>query len=296
MASVLLTILLLAVFVYGLKQWSKKRDGKYQLLRKVITVLFGIASIFSTIVTIFGFFGVGPDEIKVIMERIKPWNTDNLPEITASPQGNEKSTSIFGDIGDIVLFGSFSADKDAPPENAPVIEWIIIQKDGDTAKLLSKNGLIYKPYEEGDKATIWVESSIRNWLNDEFYKNALHSPKFILCTEIYTNSLSFPSDKRVSADYVYLLSSEEVFSMLPNTYRVCSPTLDAAKSFRGRYLDMFSDYWYLREQGSNGYNYVASVDQNGNLTSGGSLNNGGGILIRPCVTISVSEYLSAQKS
>ena len=48
----------------------------------------------------------------------------------------------------------------------------------------------------------------------------------------------------------------------------------------------------LRVRDGKAYSFIASVDRDGAFTSGGSTNNGGGILVRPCITISISEGLN----
>ena len=282
MAPALITLVVLSIFLYELRQWATHKSEKRQKLRRAITVIFGVATVFSTIVTILSYCGVELHDIQRILDRGKAFETETDPDIM----------SDFGDVGTSLYFGAFSVEEGAMSEDAPAIEWIIIHKENDRATLISKYGLIYKPYEEGPDATIWLDSSIRAWLNGEFYQTAFSESDVIIKTTLYTNSQSFPIERRRSEDYVYLLSSEEFESLLSDDNRICAPTVDALRSFRGRSLTVDGDYWYLRDEGKS-YNYVATVNQHGSLTSGGSVNNGGGILIRPCITISISSFLAA---
>lgn len=282
MLPALITLVVLSIFLYELRQWAEHKSEEHQKLRRVVTVLFGVATVFSTIVTILSYCGVELQDIQRILNRGKEIGTGNDSAITSN----------IGDVGSSLFFGAFSVDEGTMAEDAPAIEWIIIHMGNDSATLLSKYGLIYKPYEEGPDATVWLDSSIRAWLNGEFYQTAFSESDVIIKTTLYTNSQSFPIERRRSEDYVYLLSSEEFESLLSDDNRICAPTLDALRSFRGRSLTVDGDYWYLRDEGKS-YNYVATVNQHGSLTSGGSVNNGGGILIRPCITISISSFLAA---
>ena len=215
------------------------------------------------------------------------------PATTESPSFSpEPTTSVSLHVGDIVSFGSYSVDENTQKENWPAIQWIVIDVDGEMARLLSKNGLRYMPYEnESNQATIWLDSSIRRWLNEDFYEVALDKAPFILSETLYTISPSFSKNKYKSIDKVYLLSAEDVEEFLSPEDRICKPTIDATSSFNGREMHLDGDAWYLREEGK-AYNFIASVDRDGTFTSGGSTNNGGGILVRPCITISISGGLN----
>lgn len=232
---------------------------------------------------------------------------DNI-EIPTSNPGDSPTTDIPSDspatsyglnVGDTVTLGSFSVEENSPRENWPAIEWIVIEIDGDKARLLSIKGLIYKPYEEvSDDATIWLDSSIRKWLNGYFYEKALNKAPFVLPTTSYTFSRSYPETKYKSEDYVYLLSKDDVRTLLSDEIRICAPTADSVSSFNGQEIHMDGDTWYLREQGE-AFNFVSTVNRYGELTAKGSTNYGGGVLIRPCITISISggfNYLVIEKA
>ena len=224
--------------------------------------------------------------------------TSTTSQVKESPFFSpEPTSSINLHVGDIVYFGSYSVEENSSKETWPKIEWIVIDVDGDKAKLLSKKGLRYMPYEESMQATIWRNSSIRKWLNEEFYPDALNSASFILYEETYTFSRSFPKNQYKSNDKVYLLSTYEVEQLLSPEDRICEPTNDSISSFNGQEIHMDGDAWYLREEGKS-YSFVATVDRDGTFTDGGSTNNGGGILVRPCITISISrgiDYIDIKK-
>ncbi|MBO4556929.1 MAG: hypothetical protein J5706_09220 [Elusimicrobiales bacterium] len=70
--------------------------------------------------------------------------------------------------GDIIKFGSWPVG-----EEAEDIEWEILEKKNDgTAIVLSSKVIDVKPYNTERKDITWAESSLRSWLNGEFYGKA----------------------------------------------------------------------------------------------------------------------------
>ena len=52
------------------------------------------------------------------------------------------------------------------------LEWIVLDKNEDKALLLSKNVIDCKCFEDTKTETTYNNSSIRKWLNEEFYNEA----------------------------------------------------------------------------------------------------------------------------
>lgn len=68
-----------------------------------------------------------------------------------------------------VLFGSYP--QTAEGERRP-IEWLVLKREKDRALLISRYALDCKPYHVERKPISWVESSLRQWLNEDFLLNA----------------------------------------------------------------------------------------------------------------------------
>ena len=68
-------------------------------------------------------------------------------------------------VGDIITIGRYPQNDDDPEP----IEWIVLQKDGKRAFLLSRYVLDAIPYEESHDKVTWEECTLRAWLNDDFY-------------------------------------------------------------------------------------------------------------------------------
>lgn len=68
------------------------------------------------------------------------------------------------EIGEHVVYGSYQGEP---------IEWRILDKKDDEMLLLSEYGLDAQPYDtSGKERVLWKDSTIRKWLNDDFYNRA----------------------------------------------------------------------------------------------------------------------------
>ena len=71
--------------------------------------------------------------------------------------------------GEVVTFGRYEQDGDEENGREP-IEWTIMTKEENKVLLISKNILECMPFEkESDDSMGWHVSTLRDWMNDEFY-------------------------------------------------------------------------------------------------------------------------------
>ena len=109
-------------------------------------------------------------------------------------------------VGTSVVFGSYEQDFDFSNGKEP-LEWIVLDRVGDKALLLSRFGLEYYWYYQHGT---WEESGVRRELNEFFYVDAF-SPKER--EKIVKTAIKTPNDTGidiVTEDYVFLLSESEV--------------------------------------------------------------------------------------
>ena len=65
--------------------------------------------------------------------------------------------------GEHVMYGSYQGEP---------VEWRVLDKKDGEILLLSEYGLDILPFDDsGSGSIIWENSSIRNWLNNEFYNS-----------------------------------------------------------------------------------------------------------------------------
>jgi len=109
-------------------------------------------------------------------------------------------------VGTSVIFGSYEQDFELENGKEP-LEWIVLDRVGDKALLLSRFGLDWSWYYD---YVTWEESEVRRELNKYFYVDAF-SPKER--ERIVKTAIKTPNDAGVdivTEDYVFLLSESEV--------------------------------------------------------------------------------------
>lgn len=158
--------------------------------------------------------------------------------------------------GDIIEFGE--------------IHWIVIKKETDSVLVISKYPVAYKAFNTRDvHRSVWEISSLRKWLNKEFYNIFTDEEKSLITeTSVFDknkDSQSFTNDR------FFLLSKEEVELYMP------------LQSQRGK------DEWWLRSTDTSEWRYYNSgsytVDEYGRIYSP-HRSAGSSCGVRPAVMLS----------
>ena len=101
-------------------------------------------------------------------------------------------------VGDYVTFGHYEQDNNLK-NGSEEIEWRVIEKRSDSLLLISKYILDIQPYHASFREINWGDSSLRIWLNHDFYNAAFSEQEKTL----------IPSD-------LYILSEDLVYTYLGN--------------------------------------------------------------------------------
>ena len=189
-------------------------------------------------------------------------------------------------IGDIVTFGEYEIDNEDGiyyTENKPTapIEWGVVDKNDKAVLLISKNAIDDRKFceqEDPEKTNscTWINSSIRSWLNNDFYNNSFsHQEKvYILQTKLDNNSYSIQADDAKSTyDYVFLLNVPEAEKYWGST---CTGLFE--KNSPGK---------WLRSSGTEQY-APANIDSRNNIDYNGSFNSYS-MDIYPCMWVKISD-------
>lgn len=130
-----------------------------------------------------------------------------------------KAIEVATQAGKYVTFGHYPQTKSGDDDNP--IQWLILERDGQNALLISKCGLDTKPYDTNENGTTWEKSTIRMWLNAIFYNKAFNSAEqaIILTTSVDNNkeqcySSWSKNDGNNTQDKIFLLSYAEVKKIL----------------------------------------------------------------------------------
>lgn len=201
---------------------------------------------------------------------------------TASVTSSETENKQKASSGKTVTFGKWQNEK---------IDWYVLDKKDGKTLLLSVHALDTRPFSE--RAATWDSSSLRAWLNDEFYHTAFTASEQ---QDIANTSLENGDDLKYGTavgknteDHVFLLSGSEAEKYLSGNETVTSPTEYALS--KGAYTNEKGDCaWWLRSPGmnDNGPAYYSSQGDIGTRAHQGSETIIG---VRPAVWI-VTDALS----
>lgn len=184
-------------------------------------------------------------------------------------------------VGDIIIFGHYEQDNN---ENGKEdIEWIVLDKNGDSILVISKYALDCQRFHTDWKEITWEQCSLRKWLNGTFLNAAFNSGEKKMIKKASGTS-----------DLIYLLSKSEAKKYFDtDETRKCLPTAYAIKqrveTNTATALDgKATCRWWLRTPGySQEYamlvGYAGNID--GLLAEFGENVNEGRIAVRPVLWI-----------
>ncbi|MGN0776809.1 MAG: DUF6273 domain-containing protein [Candidatus Ventricola sp.] len=193
------------------------------------------------------------------------------------------------EVGGSIVLGQYEQDNDLS-NGAEPIEWLVLSVEGDEALLVSRYALDARAYNEQGGIASWVKSSLRTWLNSDFYDTAFtDDEKACIVTKELTNR-----KEANTADPVFLLSTDEakrLFSSHAN--RQATPTAYAAA--QGAYISTKytgNVQWWLRTNSWESKYRAAYV-----AASGGVMTCGGNtfgkidnpkLVVRPAIYVNLS--------
>ncbi len=202
-----------------------------------------------------------------------------VPDKTSSANTRPEIETV---LGQIIEFGSWEQDND--PANGPEpIEWQVIRIEDDFALLLSVKGLEARPRHAELNDTDWSNSSLRAWLNGEFYENAFGTSGAEYIAQSFNSNPGNPEtgngSGRNTNDRIFLLSLEEAAAWLPtNAERVGGVSVYAET--QGAIVSSGHGMWWLRTGGSD-EGTSAFVDPDGSINGAGLDVDTGYLTVRP---------------
>jgi tetratricopeptide (TPR) repeat protein len=139
-------------------------------------------------------------------ELIKKYNNSYLQErfnITLKTTG----------IGSSVTFGAYEQDDNLENGKEP-IEWIIINRNETSAMLISRKIIEYQVFDKNNSDSTWETSSLREYLNKDFFNVAFEDSEKIKIAEtvVLPDSKKYstsPDQGNKTIDKVYILSEKE---------------------------------------------------------------------------------------
>ena len=117
------------------------------------------------------------------------------------------------EAGTYVTFGKYPQTAEGTDDTP--IEWLVLERDGDTATLISRYGLECVPYSRYFSYSLsWENSEIRDFLNREFYQRAFSDREADAILTVRSANRDYSAYEGQTGgdtdDRVYILSPEEL--------------------------------------------------------------------------------------
>ena len=142
----------------------------------------------------------------ITAETVNSDQTEEAENHISKPKSGEKYKA-----GDIIEYGSYPYYADGEEK---AIEWQILEKNDDgTALVISRYALDSMPYYKSCEHITWEQSTIRQWLNNDFYDKAFQDVDKNIILEsnvINEDNKQFDSEGgNDTKDKIFLLSINE---------------------------------------------------------------------------------------
>lgn len=195
--------------------------------------------------------------------------------------------------GDTIYYGNYEQDGDNSNGTEP-IAWLVLEKNNEDILIISKD--ILEKMRFGT-SYYWKKSEVREWLNNEFYNNALSEEERKCIQSMITSN--------ETEDKIFCLSAEEARGLFTsNWYRIAYPTKKLLlNGFKVCAKDLPSGEWWTRSisTAKNGKG-VVPVEGDGNVRSAGTNELAPAeytytdIGVRPVMCINISEVQEKAKN
>ncbi len=185
-------------------------------------------------------------------------------------------------VGDTVTFGEYCQTNSVDKEP---IDWIVLDVKDNTMLVTSKYCLDCKQFNEGSTSNVWAASTIRTWLNSNFFFTAFNP-------EIQNKVIPTDTGDAVM-DKVFLLSTVEADKYFDSPKaREAIPTEYAVLQGAKHDNDIYGGpcWWWLRTPGSNP-ECVADIRSGGAINTEGYPVNSITFAVRPALWVETSVLL-----
>ena len=210
-------------------------------------------------------------------------------KVIASKNNFLKDKALQIKVGEEIVFGIYPQDDLRIPTG---IEWNVVFENGNHALLLSKKCLDAYPYNKVKVETIWHNSDLRKWLNNEFLNSAFNSKDQLAILNNTVPTTQNPRSKANSGteitDKVFILSHDEIFKYNLTKAIICQATKYAISKGVFCGSDGTNAFWWLRTPGYTNESamYVTSAGRIDELGYAVNASNKG---IRPAIWVDLNK-------
>lgn len=207
-------------------------------------------------------------------------------------------------VGDCVIFGSYEQDNNLR-NGKEQIEWIVLDET-DGKKLLISRYILDSRYYSKEAFQTWDKSSLRVWLNKDFYNEAFseREKKYIAATSLSNPDNTYYEElvkPYATVDVIFLLGAEEAeaYKNASATAAIMTEGVVSTAYARANGLRLLKmseqgeSYWCVLR--SCGYHdaYAALISANGTIDRGGISISEEGLGVRPVLWICEKEQAKA---
>lgn len=163
--------------------------------------------------------------------------------------GEEGYEILITPIGETITLGNYYGGKD----------WIVVKRKGTKLLLLSESVVDHKAYHYTEEKVTWEESSIREWLNTDYFEETFNKDE----QKMIVNTLLDNKNEPATEDKIFLFSYDEIRNNgMTKDMIIAEYATTFALNKGAGYGTNGGTPWLLRSHGINGcINYVM-VDGN----------------------------------
>ena len=157
---------------------------------------------------------------------------------------------VLAEVGDYIDFGEYEQDNNLN-NGKETIGWRVIAKEEEAVILMSVFVLDCQPYDVYDSGVKWEESSLRKWLNGEFYNGAFSEKERSMIVDYNSDKVSIMDGD----DWEQLPAYSGQAGIATSFAQANGVTLAGASSSRC--------WWWVRTDDERGYGVAAWDVENG---------------------------------
>ncbi len=210
--------------------------------------------------------------------------------------------------GSSVIFGAYEQDGDESNGKEP-LEWLVLDRDGDRALLLSRYGIETMQWDKNEELEIWEEDALYWMMNRTIYEYAFSAKEraaLIQANPIENESIHFTNEMLLYKGYTFLLTTDDVLSgqgqdetkyFRTEESRITIPTASAAQ--KGAWIDKNGEFagveapWLVAVTGTTEGDFsevqFARVMPDGSISYEEEAIKEQHVLIRPAIWVDVTK-------
>lgn len=189
-------------------------------------------------------------------------------------------------VGSHVYFGTYEQDNNTSNLTED-IEWLVLAIEDGKALLITEYLLEYVQYNEEDTAVTWENSTLRQWMNNDFFNAAFTDEERSKIAATTLNNADNPDygigGGNDTIDKIFALSIDEAEKYFSSDDDRVAYVTEYAKS-RDYCNSSGSEWWWLRSPGKDG-SRAANISYIGGFYNDGVFVNFNDVAVRPALWV-----------